>query len=43
MKYRALGNTGMTISEVGFGSELTCPPKTEPVVVLDWRNRKRGE
>jgi surface polysaccharide O-acyltransferase-like enzyme len=23
--------------------ELTCPPKTSPVFMLDWRIRKRGQ
>jgi hypothetical protein len=24
-------------------ADLTCPPKAEPLVVLEWRNRRRGE
>jgi hypothetical protein len=30
------------IEEIG-NEEVTCPPKTEPVLMLDWQNKKGGQ
>ena len=40
---RILGNVkGDEMTAIVKTIVLTCPPKTEPVLVLDWRLKKKG-
>ena len=31
------------VTDTDFDIQMTCPPKTDPVLMLDWQNRKGGQ